>query len=222
RPLPDAVLAAPPLALLVVAGLLAMRGGGVVPEQWAPAAEGIALGLAALAVVGAAVRIPRSAWPALAAMSAFAGWSALSLVWSQIPDATVDDVARMALLTTAMFVGASYASRVPAATALATGVAVAGAALAILVEAKVLISQTSTFTGPRLAWPIDYANGTAALLWLPLPALLAAAVTRRIGPLGRALAGGAAALAAAVGLMTLSRGGAIAVAVTLLVCVLLA
>jgi hypothetical protein len=143
-------------------------------------------------------------------------------VWSQAPDATVDDVARMALLALAMLVGASYASRVPAATALAAGVAVAGAALAILVEAKILISPTSVFTGPRLAWPIDYANGTAALLWLPLPALLAAAATERIRALGRALAGGAAALAAADGLMTLSRGGAIALVATLVVCVLLA
>ena len=222
RPLAHAVLAVPPLALLAVAALLAIRGGGVVPEQWAPVAEGVALGLAALAAVGAVVRIPRSAWPALAAMSAFVGWSALSLAWSEIPDATVDDVARMALLAVAMFVGASYASREPAAAALATGVAAAGGALAILIEAKVLISQTSVFTGSRLAWPIDYANGAAALLWLPLPALVAAAATRRIRPLGRALAGGTAALAAAVGLMTLSRGGAIALAVTLVVCVLLA
>jgi hypothetical protein len=155
-------------------------------------------------------------------MSAFVGWNALSLAWSQVPDATVDGVARIALLAIAMFVGASYASRVPAATALGASVAVAGAALAIVVEAKVLISPTSVFTGPRLAWPIDYANGTAALLWLPLPALVAGAATQRIRPLGRALVGGAAALAAADGLLTLSRGGAIALVGTLVVCALLA
>jgi O-Antigen ligase len=222
RPLADAILATPPLVLLAVAALLAIRGGGVVPEQWAPAAEGMALGFAALAAVGAALRIPRSAWPALVAMTAFVGWSAVSLAWSQVPDATVDDVARIALLAVAMFVGASYASRIPAAMALATGVAVAGAALAILVEAKVLSSTTGVFNGPRLAWPIDYANGAAALLWLPLPALLAGASTQRIHPLGRALVGGAAALAAADGLMTLSRGGAIALAGTFVVCVVLA
>ncbi|MDP9257166.1 MAG: hypothetical protein M3Q31_11490, partial [Actinomycetota bacterium] len=105
RPLAHAILAVPPLALLAVAGLLAVRGGGVVPEQWAPAAEGTALGLAALAAVGAVTRIPRSSWPALAAFSAFVGWSALSLAWAQVPDATVDDAARMALLAVAMLVG---------------------------------------------------------------------------------------------------------------------
>ena len=222
RPLAQGVLALPPLALLALAGLLAMRGGGVVAEQWAPAAEGTALGLAALAAVGALMRIPRSARPALVAMCAFVAWSALSLVWSQMPEATVDDVARMALLALAMVVGASYASRVSAATALAAGITVAGALLAMLVEAKVLISTTAVFTGPRLDWPIDYANGTAALLWLPIPALLAASAAQRIRPLGRALLGGTAALAAADGLMTLSRGGAIALVATLVVCVLLA
>lgn len=222
RPLSHAILAVPPLALLAVAGLLAVRGGGVVPEQWAPAAEGAALGVAALAAVGALTRIPRSSWPALAAFSAFVGWSALSLVWSQVPDATVDDVARMALLAVAMLVGASYASRAVAATTLAAGVAIAGALLAILVEAKVLISTTAVFTGQRLAWPIDYANGAAALLLLPLPALLAGAATKRIHPLGRALIGGAAALAAADALMTLSRGAAIALVAALVACVLLA
>jgi hypothetical protein len=222
RPLSYAILAVPPLALLAVAGLLALRGGGVVPEQWAPAAEGTALGLAALAAVGAVIRIPRSSWPALAAFSAFVGWSALSLAWSQVPDATVDDAARMALLAVALLVGASYASRAAAATTLAAGLAIAGALLAILIEGKVLISTTAVFTGPRLAWPIDYANGAAALLLLPLPALIAGAATKWIHPLGRAAIGGAAALAAADGLMTLSRGAAIALVAALVVCVLLA
>jgi hypothetical protein len=121
-----------------------------------------------------------------------------------------------------MLIGASYASRTAMATTLAAGIAIAGALLAILVEAKVLISTTAVFSGPRLAWPIDYANGAAALLWLPLPALLAGAAAKRIHPLGRALIGGAAALAAADGLMTLSRGGAIALVAALVVCMLLA
>jgi hypothetical protein len=222
RPLAQAVLAVPPLALMAVAALLALRGGGVVPEQWAPVAEGTALGLAALAAVGAITRIPRSAWPALVAMCAFVGWSALSLIWSQAPDATVDHVARIGLLALAMVVGASYASRLSAATALAVGVTVAGALLALLVEAKVLISTNAVFTGPRLDWPIDYANGTAALLWVPVPALLAASATKRIRPIGRVFLGGAAALMAADGLMTLSRGGALALVATLVLCTLLA
>jgi O-antigen ligase/polysaccharide polymerase Wzy-like membrane protein len=222
RPLAQAVLTLPPLALVAVAALLGLQGGGVVPEQWAPVALGTALGLAGVAAVGAVTRIPRCALPALGALFAFAAWSALSLLWSQAPGATVDDVARLALFALAMAIGASYASRASAGTALAAGVAVSGAFLAILVEAKILISTTSVFLGPRLAWPIDYPNGTAALLWLPLPALFAGAATERLRPLGRVILGGAAALATAEGLMTLSRGAAIALVATLIVCVLLA
>jgi O-Antigen ligase len=222
RPLAHAVLTLPPLALVAVAALLGFQGGGIVPEQWAPVAVGMALGLAGVAAVGAVTRIPRCALPALGALFAFAAWSALSLLWSQAPDATVDDVARLALFALAMTIGASYASRASAGTALAAGVAVSGAFLAILVEAKILISTTNVFLGPRLAWPIDYPNGTAALLWLPLPALFAGAATERLRPLARVLLGGAAALATAEGLMTLSRGAAIALVATLIVCVLLA
>jgi O-Antigen ligase len=222
RPLARAVLTLPPLVLVAVAALLGVQGGGVVPEQWAPVAVGTALGLAAVAAVGAVTRIPRCALPALGALFAFAAWSALSLVWSQAPDATVDDVARLAMFALAMAIGASYASRASACTALAAGVAVSGALFATLVEAKILISTTNVFAGPRLVWPIDYPNGTAALLWLPLPALFAGAATERLRPLGRVLLGGAAALATAEGLMTLSRGAAIALVTTLIVCVLLA
>src|SRR5207244_4283258 len=85
------------------------------------------------------------------------------------------------------------------------------------VQAKIFISTTGVFSGPRLAWPIDYANGAAALLWLPLPALIAGASAERLRPLARGAIGGAAALAAAEGLMTLSRGAAIALAAAILV-----
>jgi hypothetical protein len=55
-----------------------------------------------------------------------------------------------------------------------------------------------------------------------VPPLLAGAAAERIRPLGRALAAGLAALAMSEGLMTLSRGAAIALVATLAVCVALA
>ena len=150
RTLAQAVFAVPPLALVVVAAVLAIRGGGTVTEQWAPVAVGTGLGLAGLAAVGAVTRIPRTAVPAVAATWGFIAWSALSLLWSQAPAATVDDMARMALLGVAMVVGASYAARVSVATALAVAIGAAGALLAVLVEAKIFISTTGVFSGPRL------------------------------------------------------------------------
>jgi hypothetical protein len=222
RSLAGASFAVPPLALLGVALFLAFRGGGIVPEQWAPLAVGTAVGLAVLGAVGSLPRIPRPAWPALGAMAAFLAWSALSILWSASPEATIETVARMSLLVLAAAVGASYAGRPGAARTFAVALAAAGAALVITVEAKILAGSTSMFSTTRLAWPIDYPNGAAALLWIAFPPLLAAAATERIRPLGRGVAAAAAALALSEGLMTLSRGGAIALTATMVVCVALA
>jgi hypothetical protein len=222
RSLAGASFAVPPLALLGVALFLAFRGGGIVPEQWAPLAVGTAVGLAVLGAVGSLPRIPRPAWPALGAMAAFLAWSALSIMWSASPEATIETVARMSLLVLAAAVGASYAARPGAARAVAVALAAGGAALVITVEAKILASSTGMFSTTRLAWPIDYANGAAALLWIAFPPLLAAAAAERIRPLGRGVAAAAAALALSEGLMTLSRGGAIALVATMVVCVALA
>jgi O-Antigen ligase len=219
RSLAGVFLALPPVALVAVALLLAFRGGGSVVEEWAPVAVGTAVALAALAAVGSLPAIPRNAWPALSALAAYVGWSAVSLTWSASPERTVEAVARLTLLLVAALVGASYAARPGAARALAIALAAAGAGTVLAVEVKVLSGSTGAFTGTRLAWPIDYANGEAALLWLPLPALLAGAAAERIPPLGRAFAAAAAALALATGLMTLSRGAAIALVATLVVCI---
>ena len=222
RSLAGAAFAVPPLALLGVALLLAFHGGGIVPEQWAPVSVGTAVGLAVLGAVGSLPRIPRPAWPVLGALSAFFAWSALSLLWSASPEATVESVARLSLLVLAAVVGASYAARSGVATAFAVALAAAGAALALTVEAKILAGSTGIFSTTRLAWPIDYANGAAALFFIAAPPLLAGASAQRIRPLGRALVAGLAALALAQGLMTLSRGAAITLAATLVICVALA
>jgi O-Antigen ligase len=222
RSLAGAAFAVPPVALLGVALFLAYRGGGIVPEQWAPVAVGSAVGLAVLGAVGSLPQIPRQAWLPLGALAAFFAWSALSIVWSASPEATLENVARLSLLVLAAAIGAAYAARAGAATALAVALATAAAALALTVEVKILADQTATFATTRLAWPLDYANGEAAVLWIGFPALLAGAAAERIRPLGRALVAGVAALVLAEGLMTLSRGAAIALAASLVVCVALA
>ena len=222
RSLAGASFAVPPLALLGVALFLAFRGGGIVPEEWAPLAVGTAIGLAVLGAVGSLPSLPRPAWPTLGAMAAFLAWSALSILWSASREATIETVARISLLVLAAAVGASYAARRGAARAFAVALAAAGAALVITVEAKILAGSTDMFSTTRLAWPIDYANGAAALLWIAFPPLLAAAAAERLRPLGRGVAAALAALALSEGLMTLSRGGAIALTATMAVCVALA
>jgi O-antigen ligase len=222
RSLAGASFAVPPVALLGVAVFLAFRGGGIVPEQWAPVAVGTAVALAVLGAVGSLPRLPRPAWPALGALGGFFAWSCTSMTWSSSPEATLENVARLSLFVLAAAVGATYAARPGAARTLAVALAVAGAALALTVEVKILAGNTGAFSTTRLAWPIDYANGDAALLLIAFPALLAGAAAERIRPLGRALVAGVSALALAEGLMTLSRGAAIALPATIVVCVALA
>jgi hypothetical protein len=219
RSLAGTAFTVPPLVLLGLALLLAFRGGGVVPEQWAPIAVGTAVGLAVLGAVGSLLRIPRPAWPALGALLGFVAWSALSLVWSASPEATVETLPRVSLLLLAAVVGSSYAARPGAAKAVAVALGVAGAVLALTVEVKLLAGSTAMFGGTRLAWPIDYANGAAGLFFLGVPPLLAGAAATRLRPLGRALVAASAALALSEGLMTLSRGAAIALVATVAVCV---
>jgi hypothetical protein len=212
----------PPVALLGAALVLGFRGGGIVSEQWAPVAVGTAVALGALGAVGSIPRIPRSAWAALAALAGFFAWSALSLAWTPAPEGTLETIARLALLVLATVVGASFAARRGVAHWVAGALAVGGALLVVVIEAKVLARSTGMFSTTRLIWPIDYANGNGALVWLALPALLAGAAAERIRPIGRALVAAVAGLALAEGVMTQSRGGSIALVVTLVFCVAIA
>jgi hypothetical protein len=222
RSLTGAFFGVPPIVLLAAALLLGFRGGGIVAEQWAPVAVGTAVALGVLAAVGSIPSIPRPAWPALGALSGFLAWSAVSLAWSPDPEGTLETIARLALLVLAAVVGASFGARRGVAHGVAAALAVGAALLGVVIEVKILTGTTAMFSGSRLIWPIDYANGTAALVWLGLPALIAGAAAFRVRPVARALVAAVAALVLAVGLMAESRGGSIALVLTLVVCVAIA
>src|SRR5215210_6838005 len=77
-----AAFALPPVMLLAVGFGLALRGGGVAPEQWQPAAIGLAASLFVLSAVGAIPRIERSALPIVVGLAALLLWSAASMMWT--------------------------------------------------------------------------------------------------------------------------------------------
>jgi len=217
-----AAFALPPFALLVVALGFALRGGGVAPEQWQPAAVGLIASLLVLAAVGAIPSIPRAAWPMLLCFAALLAWSGASLLWSESREATAENVVRLLMLAGAAIVGAAYAARPRAALSLAAGLAVFGALAAVLIEVKLLRGSTSAFVGSRLSWPINYANADAALVWLPLPALLTFAAAQPLRPLARGFFGFFAALGLAAGLAAESRGAAVALAGALIAAIAIA
>lgn len=215
RLIAGAAFAVPPVALAVVGFGLALRGGGVAAEQWQPAAVGIVISLLVLAAVGATPALPRAAWIPLGYFGGLIVWGAASLAWSASREATTENVVRLTMLAAAMTVGAAYAARPRAALTLAAALAVLGGVVAMVVEVRLLAGNTNTFAGTRLSWPIHYANGAAALLWLPLPPLLAFAAAKPLRPLSRAPLGVLAALALGLGIATESRGAAIALAIAL-------
>jgi O-Antigen ligase len=217
-----AAFALPPVMLLGVAFGLGLRGGGVAPEQWQPVAVGVAAALIVLAVVGAVPRVPRLALPMLACLAALFAWSALSFAWTASREATFEQVIRLGMLAAAAVVGAAYAARPRAALLLAAGLALGGAAMAGVIEVKLLAASTDAFVGSRLSWPINYANADAALVWMAVPALVTFAAAQPLRPLVRAVFGSFAALALAVGLTTESRGAAIALIGALIASVVIA
>jgi hypothetical protein len=217
-----AAFALPPLMLLAVGLGFALRGGGVAAEQWQPATIGLAASVFVLAAVGAVPRVHRSALPFLAALAALVFWSAASMIWTASREATFEHVLRVAMLAGAAGVGLVYGARPRAALSLAAGFAIFGAVAAGVVEAKLLAGDADAFTGSRLSWPINYAPADAALVWLPLPALVAFAAAHPLRPLVRGAFAFAATLALAVGFTAQSRGAAIALAGALLATVLIA
>ena len=217
-----AAFALPPLVLLAVGLGFAFRGGGVAPEQWQSATIGLAASLFVLAAVGAVPRVDRAALPLLVGLAALLLWSASSMGWTASQEATFEHVLRLALLAGAAAVGLLYGARPRAALALGLGLALFGVVSASAMEVRLLMGSTESFVGSRLSWPINYANADAALVWLPLPALLAFAAAQPLRPLVRAAFALFAALSLAVGLVPQSRGAAIAVAGALIASVVIA
>ena len=205
-----AAFALPPLMLLAVGFGLALRGGGVAPEQWQPVAIGLAASLLVLAAVGAVPRVHGSARPWIVGLAALLLWSGASMAWTASREATFEYLLRLAMLAGAAAVGLVYGARPRAALSLAAGLALFGAVAAGIIEAKLLAGDVDAFLGSRLSWPITYAPADAALVWMPAPALLTFAGAHPLRPLARGTCAFFAALAIAVGITAQSRGAAIA------------
>src|SRR6185369_14962418 len=73
----------------------------------------------------------------------------------------------------------------------------------------------------RLSYPLDYANGAAANVWIGVPAAFGLATARAVPRPVRALVAGVAAALVATGSLALSRGGTLALALSLVVLVIL-
>jgi O-antigen ligase/polysaccharide polymerase Wzy-like membrane protein len=195
---------------------LGLKGGGYDPlvhDQ-----VGIAVWWIVLAgvLVGALPRRPLTplAWSSLGLLAAFAIWTALSLGWSESAEQTFADLARVAtyvgVLLLALLVRGPDALRRTIA-AMGTGIAVI-AIVGLLSRLHPSWFPEAVDTGrileaqDRLAYPLNYWNGLAALIAIGLPLLLQLAADLRSVAL-RALAAASVPALLLTVYFTISRGG---------------
>ena len=187
------------LVLLVIA--LAYDGAFTV-SRWGPLAV-TTLALLALAPARH-LRGPRLV--AVGAVWAFAGWTALSAVWTGSPGDAVEGACRSFLYAGLFTLPVATLPNPGAARRLA---ALAGATLGafVLVFFAVLyVRGEPLLLAGRLNAPIGYRNGTAALFVMAFWPLICVAAARAVSPVLRGLAYTAASLALGLAFFTQSRG----------------
>lgn len=207
----------PTTAVVGVAWALAWgTNGSIDAGDWLPYALIVCVVLAAALLSGIAVAPSRLPLAATALLAGFALWTAASIAWSPLPSLARDD-ALLALLYAGAFLTPLLTLRKQAERLLATTIGVL--ALGLLAAATVVHTATASaaadvFTEARLDFPVSYWNGTAALFLLGAWPAVALAADRRLGTSLRAAALAAATAMLAGWLMTQSKGGAVALAVS--------
>jgi cytochrome c-type biogenesis protein CcmH/NrfG len=210
---------------------LALEGGGydvVVRSE-------VGIGIWWIVLLGALVGVlpfgrplGRTELVGLGLLLAFAAWTALGVSWSESSERSVEEVGRVLAFIGVLALALSAQDR----EALRRTVRAVGFAIAV-VGALALLSrlqpswfpaqETEAFlpgSGDRLAYPLNYWNGLAALMAIGMPLVLViGAQSRRV--VTQALATAAIPVMALVAFYTLSRGGAIEIAVALIVLLVL-
>jgi hypothetical protein len=172
--------------------------------------------LGALVAVLPVTSLDRRAWWVLAALTAFAAWTALGIGWSDSAERAVGELTRT-LTYLGVFVLALGAARAgyarEALNGLAAGLALVGliALLSRLHPAWFPPDAGTPFLGERnrLDYPLNYFNALSALLALAVTLAVAAGRSART-PAGRALATASLPALALALFYTLSRGGILA------------
>jgi O-Antigen ligase len=204
---------------------LGLNGGGFDPLVH----DQVGIAVWWILLVGALVgafpqrRLGAPAWWALALLTGFVVWTALSLNWTDSAERTAADLARVAtflgIFALALFVrGSEWARRTIAAVA--AGIAVV-AIIALLSRFHPAWFPSSLDTGrflsygrERLSYPLDYWNGLGALMAIGLPLMLQLACGARSAWV-RGVAAATLPVLVLTLFLTLSRGGSAAAIVAI-------
>jgi tetratricopeptide (TPR) repeat protein len=175
------------------------------------------------------LRLTAAARIGLGLLVVYAGWTASSLIWTESAERTMGDVTLMLLYVALALLAFAIRGR-EAARLMLGGLAVAIVAIATIALLSRLhfawfavpeVAQTLPTYAHKLSYPLGYWNALAALMAIGIPLLLHAATGARAMIL-RALAGGGVPILALCAFLTVSRGGAIAAVLGVLVFLALA
>ena len=201
-----------PLGTALVLGAAAGSNGTYFPTSWGL----LALLLGWLAAAGLIVRrevaFTRLELVVLGALTAFVGWVALSMTWSQDVPATVLEVERdllypLALLAVLLFARARQ--HVALLGGLATGITAVcayGLATRLFPGRFDVFDPSAPISGYRLGEPLGYWNGLAIFAVMGVLLALGFATESRLGAI-RALAGASLVILLPTLYFTFSRGG---------------
>jgi hypothetical protein len=203
---------------------LALQGGGydlVIYSQVGVAVWWIVL-CGVLAGVLPVLSIPRAGWLVLGVLFSYGAWTALGVTWSESVERSVDELGRVSAYAGFFVLGLCVldAHRL---RHLLNGMACAFAIVGVLAVLSRLDPQwfprdeVVAFFGStaRLDYPLNYANGLGEFLAMGLPLLLGAATRARTLAAGALAAGSLPVLALGI-VLSISRGGALAGAIGLL------
>ena len=220
-PAPTAVLRALPVAALMAAAFASawVEHGSILAKDWLPYAVLAALVLATVLLSGTPAKPTRPAAVALAALAGLAVWATLSLTWSPAPSLARDEGLLTALYAVTFAVPLltlrTLYDRLAATVALVLGLS--ALALATAVELIRAGDVNLVYLDGRLNYPISYANAQAAIFLVAFWPALALAARRSLSPVVRAFACGAATSFLSGWLLTQSKGGGLALAVSAVV-----
>lgn len=222
-------LAAWTLAFTLVAYLALSNGGydTVVRSQVGVAVWWIVLlGAVAGLLPG---RVSAAGWVAVALLAGFAAWTGLSIGWSESAERSTTELGRVAtylgvLVLAIAAQGRSAARHTINGLACAIGLVTALAVMSRLHPQWFPANDHAEFLGQgsarKLSYPLNYWNALAAFAAMGVPLLLGVALGARTLA-GQAVAAATLPLSALCVYLTISRGGALALAAGILVFLLL-
>jgi|SRR5579884_1165348 len=189
----------------------AWRDGGFAPEEWLPGGL-LLLALLCTAAVSSDVRARLAARRLpLGLFALYVVWSFLSMSWAHVPADALDGANRTLVywLVFALFTGLGISEWLGGVIVGAWGAALAALGLIVLLQTGISTTAADHFVQGRLAAPLSYPDGGAALFLSACLALVVLASRPRAGAAARIAACAAAAVLADLAVLCQSRGSLI-------------